>query len=100
MIEQGRTAAIDQARWLRGSFPGPRHLNVKLNDAPPVILMAKKRTKAEKWQRNVERFERRDEARCEIVDINEKRQDLAALFEEQIWQRTHQLKAETEIRAA
>ena len=62
--------------------------------------MANKLTKAEKWQRNVERLERRNEARSQIIDINEKRQDLAALFEEQIRQRTHQLKAETEIRAA
>ena len=62
--------------------------------------MAKKRTKAEKWQRNVERLERRDEARSQMIDINEERQDLAALFEGQIQQRTHELKAETEIRAA
>ena len=61
--------------------------------------MAEKHTKAEKLQRNVERLER-DEARCEVIDINEKRQDLAALFEEQIRQRTDQLKAEAELRAA
>jgi hypothetical protein len=78
--------------------------------------MAEKRTKAEKWRRNVERLERREDARREIVDIREKRQELAALLEEQIRQRAHQfyeargrqsghevedwLNAEAEIRAA
>ena len=78
--------------------------------------MAEKRTKAEKLQCNIERLEKRDEARREIIDINEKRQALAALLEEQIRQRAHQLyeargrqggnevedwlRAEAELRAA
>ncbi len=78
--------------------------------------MAEKRTKAEKWRRNVERLERCEDARREIVDIREKRQELAALLEEQIRQRAHHLyeargrqsghevedwlNAEAEIRAA
>jgi len=78
--------------------------------------MAEKRTKAEKWRLNVEQSERREEARSEIIDISEKRQELAALMEEQIRQRAHELyqargrkpghevedwlKAEAEVRAA
>ncbi len=54
-------------------------------------LMAEKRTKAERWWRNVERLERRDDARREIIDISERRQELAALLEQQIRQRAHQL---------
>ena len=75
--------------------------------------MAQKRTKADTLQRNVERLEGRDEARREIVDINEKRREL---LEEQIRQRAHELyeargrkgghgvedwlQAEAEVRAA
>ncbi len=78
--------------------------------------MAEKRTKADKLQRNTERLERRLDGRREIVDIGEKRQRLAALVEEQIRQRAHELyqargregghevedwlKAEAEIHAA
>lgn len=78
--------------------------------------MAEKRTKADKLQRNSERLEKRLDGRRETVDIGEKRQQLAALLQEQIRQRAHQfyeargrtaghevedwLRAEAEIRAA
>jgi hypothetical protein len=53
--------------------------------------MAEKLTKAEKWQCNVERLERRDEARSQIIDISEKRRELAAAPEEQIRQGAYEL---------
>jgi len=78
--------------------------------------MSQKRTKADKLRCNDERLERRDDARRQIVDISEKRQELADTLEEQIRQRAwvlyeargrqgghgveDWLEAEAEIRAA